>query len=322
MLVSDFDFDLPDTLIAQTPASPRDHSKLMIVNRAEGSIGHDYFYNLPQYLQQNDVLVFNDTKVIPVRLYGKKETGGNVEILLLEHKDGLWKFIGKNIGRARTLLFEKELEADVVSGGFLRFNVDYGTLMGLLFEIGFTPLPPYIASSKNKDDEQRVRAAYQTVYAAKDGSAAAPTAGLHFTTELLAKIPHKEYVTLQVGLGTFLPLKNNIVEKNVLHTERYDVGNFHKPVGKKIVAVGTTTVRVLESWANTGERSGETNIFIYPGHTFRVVDHLITNFHLPKSSLLMLVCAFAGKDLVLRAYHEAVQKQYRFFSYGDAMLIL
>ena len=329
MKVSDFDFELPKDLIAQTPVSPRNHSRLMIVDRKSKEIKHDYFFNINKYVSQDDLFVFNNTKVIPARLIGNKETGGRIEILLLKHlrETDEWEVLGRNIGRAQKVFFSKQLFARVVEVNKIKFNLDYLNLLSEIEKIGITPLPPYIGKNGVVDDVD-IKNKYQTVYAKEPGSAAAPTAGLHFTEEMMKEIANKAYVTLNVGLGTFQPLKNEIVEENKLHEELYSIeGEQVEKITrfkarKSIVAVGTTTVRVLESYASNRQLSGETNIFIFPGYQFQMVDKLVTNFHLPKSSLLMLVCAFGGTDLILRAYKEAIVEKYRFFSFGDAMLVI
>jgi len=318
MKLSDFDYHLPKQLIAQSPAVTRDSSRLMVVNRKTGEISHDYFYNLLKYLSPDDLLVFNDTKVFPARLFGHKPTGGKVEVLLL--RPG-WQFISHpGIKDGQKIVFTEKLSARVVNGE-LKFNVDNAELMQLLDEIGHTPLPPYIEAPRGVDSEKKTRRRYQTVYAKNSGSAAAPTAGFHFTKRLLNKIPNKVYVTLHVGLGTFLPVKSEKIEDHKMHEEYYEISNSAKGqvIGaKRVVAVGTTSVRVLESdWDKH-----ETSIFIYPGYKFKHVDAMITNFHLPKSTLLMLVSAFTGRDLIMKAYKEAIKEKYRFFSFGDAMLIL
>lgn len=310
----EFDYELPRSLIAQEPVFPRDHSRLMIIEKDTGKINHDYFYNLPKYLKPDDLLVFNQSKVFPARLYGKKITGGKVEVLLL--KPG-WEFISKpGLREGQEIVFDKGLTAKVINNKLI-FNID---VISIINDIGYTPLPPYIDPNVI-GDEPKIRQMYQTVYAKDIGSAAAPTAGFHFTKELLDKIPNKEYVTLHVGLGTFLPVKTDKIEEHKMHSEWYDISpKTQKAIlaAKRVIAVGTTSVRVLESaWDKH-----ETDIFIYPGYKFKHVDGMITNFHLPKSTLLMLVSAFAGRDLIMKAYKEAVKEKYRFFSFGDAMLII
>lgn len=327
MNIKDFDYHLPEVLIAQRPAEKRDHSRLMVVDRKSGNISHDYFYNLDKYLDANDLLVFNNTKVIPVRIRGKKLSGGKVEVLLHKYLPGInsWEAIYRGLGRAREIIFDSGLVGKISDDLTITFNLEYQELLRKLDEIGEMPLPPYIGDKGHVDSELQKR--YQTVYAKEAGSAAAPTAGLHFTEELMAKFKIAE-VTLQVGLGTFAPLKSEVVEENKLHEESFVISEETLNAIEKqkkqgsLVAVGTTTVRVLETYANEGKTHGETSIFIYPGYEFKMVDKLITNFHLPKSSLLMLVCAFGGKDLILRAYEEAVREKYRFFSFGDAMLVI
>lgn len=319
--LSDFDYDLPKELIAQTPSEKRDHSRLMIVDRTTQKISHDYFYNLKKYLKPDDLLVFNQTKVFPARLYGKKESGGGVEILLLSESEGSWKFIGKNIGKTKKILFDKGLVGNM-QNGIIKFNYNKTELMAILDSIGHTPLPPYIKEQDTGDKAQNTRIRYQTVYAKDTGSAAAPTAGFHFTKELLVMIPNKVFVTLHVGLGTFAPVKTENISEHKMHSEIFEISDnaqcsIHNAQGR-VIAVGTTSVRVLESdWTKN-----ETNIFIYPGYKFKHVDAMITNFHLPKSTLLMLVSAFAGREFILHAYQEAIKEKYRFFSFGDAMFII
>lgn len=315
MTLSDFDYELPKELIAQTPSDKRDHSRLMIVNRNTQTISHDYFYNLKKYLTSDDLLVFNQTKVFPARLYGSKE------ILLLSQNGDAWNFIGKNVGRTKQIIFDKGLVGDI-ENGVIKFNCNNTELMAILESIGHTPLPPYIRSQDAGRRTQETRKRYQTVYAKDIGSAAAPTAGFHFTQELMESIPNKAFVTLHVGLGTFAPVKSPTIEDHVMHSEWFNIPKVTSDklqVTKgRILAVGTTSVRVLESdWTKN-----ETNIFIYPGYKFKHVDAMITNFHLPKSTLLMLVSALAGHALIMKAYHEAITHKYRFFSFGDAMLIL
>jgi S-adenosylmethionine:tRNA ribosyltransferase-isomerase len=319
MKISDFDFQLPDELIAHVPIEPRDHSRLMIVDRKRNQIIHDYFYNLTKYLSPDDLVVFNETKVIPARLYGHKETGGKIEVLLLPENDQ-WKFISRpGIKTGHKILFSDDLSADV-QNEHLIFNKNYIEVLGLLNSIGHTPLPPYINFDSGKS-EANIRRRYQTVYAKNSGSVAAPTAGFHFTNEILNQLPNKAFVTLHVGLGTFLPVKTEIIEEHHMHTERFYISSEAKNqviAAKRVIAVGTTSARVLESnW-----ESEETNIFIYPGYEFKHLGGLITNFHLPKSTLLMLVSAFAGRELTMRAYQEAVENKYRFYSFGDAMFII
>ena len=339
MKVSDFKYDLPEELIAQTPIKQRDHSKLMVLNREKQTIEHKIFKDIIDYLEPGDVLVRNNTKVLPARLYGKKETGANVEFLLLNNIEGdIWECIVRpgnklHIG-AKVIFGEGILKAEIIDtmeGGTRKVKFSYnGIFNEILDQIGLMPLPPYIHEELKDKDR------YQTVYAKYRGSAAAPTAGLHFTEELLSKIEQKGIqianVTLHVGIGTFRPVKEETVEKHHMHSEHYyikkedvDKINTAKENGKRVIAVGTTSCRVLETIADENghvkEAEGDTQIFIYPGYKFKILDGLITNFHLPQSTLLMLVSAFAGKDYILKAYKEAVKEKYRFFSFGDAMFI-
>lgn len=338
MLLSDFHYELPADRIAQQPLSPRDHSRLLVLDRQTGDITHRHFYHVPDYLEPGDTLVFNNTRVIPARLLGvRADTGGKVEVFLLNRlNDTDWETLVKPGKRARPgmkITFGPDLSCQILDntdfgGRVVRFEFD-GVFESILDRLGETPLPPYI--HERLADSER----YQTVYSKEKGSAAAPTAGLHFTDSLLADIAAKgvnlAFVTLHVGLGTFRPVSvENITDHN-MHREYYsvspetaDVINKTKEAGKKVVAVGTTSVRTLETAGADGKvkpGSGYTNIFIYPGYHFRVIDALITNFHLPESTLLMLISAFAGRDLVLQAYETAIQEEYRFFSFGDAMLI-
>ncbi len=339
MLLSDFDYDLPEDLIAQRPCEPRDHSRLMVIDKNSGEISHRSFWNLPEYLNPGDLLVFNDTRVIPARLIGRrKETGGRVEVFLLNRKSDVeWEALVKPGRKARPgeiIEFSTELECKIMNvtdfgGRIVRF-IFRGIFEEILDKLGRTPLPPYI--HEELEDTER----YQTVYARERGSAAAPTAGLHFTKELMDKIREKgvqfAFVTLHVGLGTFRPVNVDDVSRHVMHKEYYSVSeecarvvNQTQSEGGRIIAVGTTAIRTLETAGSNGQLtagSGWTDIFIYPGYKFKMVDAAITNFHLPKSTLLMLVSALAGRNNVLSAYREAVQEKYRFFSFGDAMLII
>lgn len=340
MKVSDFNYDLPERLIAQHPSLKRDESRLMVLNREKQTIEDKVFKDVIDYLNPGDCLVRNNTKVIPARLYGRKETGANVEFLLLKRvHDDTWEVIvrpGRKLLKGAKVIFgDGILEAtidDVLENGNRLVTFKYeGIFNEILDQIGLMPLPPYI-KEKLKDKDR-----YQTVYAKYDGSAAAPTAGLHFTEELLEKIRQKGVeianVTLHVGIGTFRPVKVENVEEHDMHSEHYyikkedaDKINNAKKNGKRIISVGTTSCRVLESIADergfVKETEGDTSIFIYPGYKFKCIDSLITNFHLPESTLVMLVSALAGKDFILKAYKEAVEKEYRFFSFGDAMIIL
>lgn len=339
MKVSEFNYELPEELIAQTPLEKRDESRLMILNAKKQTIEHKIFKDIINYLEPGDCLVRNNTKVIPARIYGKKETGAHVEFLLLNNIEGdIWETIvrpGNKLHIGTKVIFgDGILKAeilDVMPGGTRKVKFIYeGIFNEILDKIGLMPLPPYI-HEELKDNER-----YQTVYAKYEGSAAAPTAGLHFTPELLEEIEKKGVkianVTLHVGIGTFRPVKEETVEAHEMHTEHYyikkedvDKINETKKNGKRVIAVGTTSCRVLETIANEDglvkETEGDTSIFIYPGYKFKCIDGLITNFHLPQSTLLMLVSAFIGKDYIMRAYNEAVKQKYRFFSFGDAMFL-
>lgn len=339
MLLSDFDYNLPEELIAQTPFQQRDHSRLMVLNRKDKSISHKHFYDLKQYLKKGDTLVFNDTKVIPARLIGHRaKTGGKVEVFLLRRTEGnRWETLvkpGKKAQIGNIIEFSDELSCEVVDhtdfgGRIVEFKFD-GIFEEILDRLGETPLPPYI--HEKLADKNR----YQTVYARENGSAAAPTAGLHFTKELLEEIKamgvNLAFVTLHVGLGTFRPVNVDNIEDHVMHKEFYhiekeaaDIINNTKKNGGRVIAVGTTSIRTLESAAKEDGTiepiADETGIFIYPGYKFKIVDAIVTNFHLPKSTLIMLISAFAGREYVLSAYEEAVREKYRFFSFGDAMFI-
>lgn len=340
MKVSDFNYDLPEELIAQTPIAKRDESRLMVLNRKNQTIEHKIFRDIINYLNPGDVLVRNNTKVIPARIYGKKETGANVEFLLLNNIEGdIWESIvrpGNKLHVGTKVIFgDGILKAEILEimpGGTRKVKFEYeGIFNEILDRIGLMPLPPYI------HEELKERDRYQTVYAKYDGSAAAPTAGLHFTDELLQKLEEKGIiianVTLHVGIGTFRPVKEETVEAHKMHTEHFyikqeDVEKINKAKreGKRVIAVGTTSCRVLESIADENgfvkQTEEDTSIFIYPGYKFKCMDGLITNFHLPQSTLLMLVSALAGKDFIMKAYDEAVKEKYRFFSFGDAMLII
>ena len=341
MLRSDFYYDLPEGLIAQTPVEPRNASRLMCVDRQSGDITHDHFYNLCKHLKKGDLLVMNDSRVLPARLYGEKEgTGSFIEFLLLEQKgDKLWEILvrpGKKAKPGTRFSFGNgRLKAEIletVEGGnrIAKFECE-GNFFTALEDIGQMPLPPYI--TKKLEDKER----YQTVYSHELGSAAAPTAGLHFTNEMLddlrARGINTAFVTLHVGLGTFRPVKEDEVLKHKMHSEHYhlpketaELIKKTKAEGGRVIAVGTTSCRTLESvgtfFQDMDEHEGYTDIFIYPGYKFKVIDGLITNFHLPESTLIMLVSAFMGYDNTMNAYKTAVEDKYRFFSFGDAMLIL
>ncbi len=340
-LRSDYNYELPDELIAQTPADQRDHSRLLVLHRTDGSLEHRIFYEVAEYFKPGDVLVVNESQVIPARLYGVRETtGAKIELLFLKQiEKNCWETLVKPGRRVKTgewLNFgEGKLRAQVLTqkeGGVrvMRFFYE-GELYALLDELGEMPLPPYI--HQKPTDPTR----YQTVYAKEKGSAAAPTAGLHFTKELLQQLEDKGVtivkVLLHVGLGTFRPVQVDDIREHHMHSEYYEITesaaqavNAAKESGHRVFAVGTTSVRVLESCADENGRlkaqTGWTDIFLYPGVPFRVVDALITNFHLPESTLLMLVSAFTDRETILRTYRTAVLMQYRFFSFGDAMLIL
>lgn len=340
MKTDDFDYELREDLIAQTPLKKRDSSRMLVLDKKNGNIYHKTFTNIIDYLNEGDTLVLNDTKVIPARIIGvKEETNAVIELLLLKNTDdNYWESLAKPAKRVKvgTVISFGDgiLKAECIEQkeeGIRIFKLIYdGILYEILDKLGTMPLPPYI--HEKLDDQSR----YQTVYAKNIGSAAAPTAGLHFTEELLTKIQQKginvAYVTLHVGLGTFRPVSVDDVTKHKMHTEYYeldqknaDLINNTKSANNKIVVVGTTSVRVLETVMNRfgvlKECSGFTDIFIYPGYEFKIVDDLITNFHLPKSTLVMLVSALASKEYIMNAYHEATKLEYRFFSFGDAMFI-
>lgn len=320
---ADYDYFLPPELIANSPVSPRDHSKLLVINRSSNQISHHHFYNLPQFLTSNDVLVLNQTKVFPARIFGTKPTGGRVEVLLLRQTDlNSWEYISRP-GIKDIVNFDYGLTARV-DNNYLIFNIGGNDFLTILDRIGHTPIPPYI---HNSSSESLLRQQYQTVYAKDSGSAAAPTAGLHFTPALLEELHQRnvqiEYLTLHVGLGTFQPLREENLKSGKLHTEYYSIDRATitrltqaKSVGKRIIAVGTTTTRALE----TGFNQTSTDIFIYPPYKFKFVDALVTNFHLPQTSLLMLVASMYPD--ILDAYKIAVDNKYRFYSFGDACLII
>lgn len=337
----DFDFDLPEELIAQTPIEPRDASRLLILDKKSGEIQHRHFYDIIDYLNPNDCLILNDSRVLPARIYGIKEgTGARVEFLLLAAKgDDVWEVLAGPGKRAKPgnrfsfgdgLMTAEVLEIIEDGNRLVKFSYQ-GNFYAVLDQIGQMPLPPYI--KKKLEDKER----YQTVYSREVGSAAAPTAGLHFTKELLGKIREKGikigYVTLHVGLGTFRPVSVDKITDHKMHSEHYwlpqetaDLINETKKNGGRVISVGTTSCRTIESVAKKEgcikESGGFTDIFIYPGFQFKVLDGLITNFHLPESTLIMLVSALAGREHILNAYRIAVQEKYRFFSFGDAMLIV
>ncbi len=348
MHINDFDYELPQELIAQTPAEKRDFSRLMVVHRNSGEVEHKHFYDIVDYLNEGDCLVLNNSKVLPARLYGKKEgTGANIEFLLIKRIEGdTWETMvrpGKRLkpGDAVSFSDDRLFRAVIRDYGedgtrIVRFEYE-GIFLERLEELGEMPLPPYIERENNSQDKDR----YQTVYAKKEGSVAAPTAGLHFTPELLKKARAKgvklAYVTLHVGIGTFRPVKVENIEEHHMHFEEYFIDeetartiNDTIKAGGRIVSVGTTSTRTVESAAVYDEGSGKylvqaghgsTGIFIYPGYEFKIIDSLITNFHLPKSTLLMLISALYNREDILRVYRIAVEEKYRFFSYGDAMFI-
>ena len=339
MKLTDFDYDLPEELIAQTPVEPRNSSRLMVLDPVDKSIEHRHFYDLKEYLEPGDTLIFNDARVMPARLLGWREgTGGKVEVFLLRRIDGdTWETLvkpGRKAREGQVVRFSDELTCTVqettdFGGRIVKFSYE-GIFEEILDRLGETPLPPYI-HEKLADRER-----YQTVYSREQGSAAAPTAGLHFTKEQMAELKEMGvnlgFVTLHVGLGTFRPVSVETVEEHVMHKEYYSISQetadlikATKAAGKRVIAVGTTSIRTLESAATAvGEIAGRTdwtNIFIYPGYEFKIVDGIVTNFHLPKSTLIMLISAFAGREFVLKAYEQAVKERYRFFSFGDAMMI-
>ena len=348
MHINDFDYELPEELIAQKPADKRDASRLLVVHRETGETEHKHFYDILEYLNEGDCLVLNNSKVLPARLYGIKEgTGAKVEFLLIKRIDGeRWETMvrpGKRLKPGDSVMFSEDplLKADIIDYGndgtrIVEFSYD-GIFMERLEEIGSMPLPPYIERQSENEDRDR----YQTVYCREEGSVAAPTAGLHFTEELLEKARAKgvelAYVTLHVGIGTFRPVKCENIEDHSMHFEEYHIDektaeiiNRAKAEGRRVISVGTTSTRTVESAAYFDEekdcwqvRAGEnsTGIFIYPGYQYKCIDALITNFHLPESTLIMLVSAFCGYENTMNAYKIAVREKYRFFSFGDAMLI-
>lgn len=348
MHINDFDYELPEELIAQKPADRRDASRLLVVHRDTGKTEHRHFYDILDHLKEGDCLVLNNSKVLPARLYGIKEgTGAKVEFLLIKRIEGdRWETMvrpGKRLKPGDSVMFSEEplLKADIADYGndgtrIVEFSYD-GIFMERLEEIGSMPLPPYIERQSENEDRDR----YQTVYCREEGSVAAPTAGLHFTEELLEKAKAKgvelAYVTLHVGIGTFRPVKCENIEDHSMHFEEYHIDeenagiiNRAKAEGRRVISVGTTSTRTVESAAYFDEekdcwqvKAGEnsTGIFIYPGYEFRIIDSLITNFHLPKSTLLMLISALYDREKILEVYQEAIREKYRFFSYGDAMFI-
>ncbi len=344
MHINDFDYYLPEEQIAQHPADKRDESRLLVIDRKTGKLEHKHFFDILDYLDPGDCLVMNNSKVIPARLFGIKElTGAKVEFLLIKRiKDDIWEAMvrpGKklHVGDRVSFTDDGSLKATVIEHGeggtrIVRFEYE-GDFHELLERIGKIPLPPYIERESDDEDKER----YQTVYCKEEGSVAAPTAGLHFTQELIGRALQKgvkiAYVTLHVGIGTFRPVKCEIIEEHKMHFEEYEIDeenaaviNETKKAGGRIISVGTTSTRTVESAAAQDGTviagHGNTDIFIYPGYRFKVIDSLITNFHLPKSTLLMLVSALYNRENILEAYKEAVEQKYRFFSYGDAMFII
>lgn len=339
MLLTDFDYDLPEELIAQTPVEPRNSSRFMVLDPVTEEIEHRHFYDLKEYVEPGDTLIFNDTRVMPARLLGWREgSGGKVEVFLLRRIDGdTWETLvkpGRKAKAGQVVRFSDELTCTVqdntdFGGRIVKFSYE-GIFEEILDRLGETPLPPYI-HEKLADKER-----YQTVYSREQGSAAAPTAGLHFTKEQMQELKdmgvNLGFVTLHVGLGTFRPVSADTIEEHVMHSEYYSIPQETadlimktKAAGKRVIAVGTTSIRTLESAADDigkiSGKSGWTNIFIYPGYEFKIIDGIITNFHLPKSTLIMLISAFAGREFTLAAYKTAVEERYRFFSFGDAMMI-
>ena len=348
MLLSEFDYTLPEELIAQTPVKKRDYSRMMVLNIDKNikTIEHKHFYDIVDLLDENHVLILNNTKVIPARLYGYKDTGAKIEVFLLkEHSNKEWEVLIKPSKRVKcgtVITVSKELSIEVIKrleddGKWIVRMIYEGDILDILHRVGNIPLPPYIERKMSNEELKKLDfERYQTVYAKDEGSVAAPTAGLHFTKDILEKLSKKGiqigYVTLNVGIGTFRPVKcENVLEHKMdsetfeITQETADLINNAKKEGKKIVAVGTTTVRTLETaYKQFGEIKAcksASELFIYPPYEFKVIDKLITNFHLPKSTLLMLVSALAGKDFIFKAYEEAIKNKYRFYSYGDCMFI-
>jgi S-adenosylmethionine:tRNA ribosyltransferase-isomerase len=346
MNIEDFSFNLPEELIAQQPCEPREQARMMVVDRSRHSIEYRHFYHLADYFDRHDVLVVNNSKVIPARLYGTKTTGGGMEILLLSRiDDGIdspqrWEVLlrpGKRTRPGTVIIFDDESHAEVVrrisdKKWVLSFHVG-GDFERFLTRHGSAPLPPYIKRTHRSPEGDRDLERYQTVYATMPGSVAAPTAGLHFSPAVLKEIAHRGAriapITLHVGYGTFLPIEAEFVEDHVMEREYYEIEEASVRTingGRRITAVGTTSTRVIESLSDgngtISVAKGWTDLFIYPGYRFKKVDRLITNFHLPRSSLFLLVCAFAGRDLMMRAYETAIREGFRFYSYGDCMLIV
>ena len=343
MRTEEFDYELPKELIAQYPVEPRDKARMMVLKRGSGEIIHSRFSELPSFLDEGDLIVANDTRVIPARIWGRKETGGRVEILLLRQRDGgeVWECLarkGRKIPPGTLLTFSSRLRGEILEDlpegkKLIRFLSD-GDFFRILKEVGHVPLPPYIRGGKDEDVD---REAYQTVFARKEGAVAAPTAGLHFTPSLMERLKERgvklSFLTLHTGWASFRPLRTERVEEHRLDEEYFEIPEETseaigetKRRGRRVIALGTTTTRALEEVASREGRvkatQGWASLYIYPGYRFKVIDALITNFHLPRSSLLVLVAAFASRGLIMKAYQEAVRRRYRFFSYGDGMLIL
>ncbi len=338
MKIDLFNYNLPKSLIAQEQIKPRDHSKLLILDRGNNKVEHKHFYDILNILTDNDVLVVNNTKVFPARLFGQKKTGGKIEIFLTEKiEDNIWEVMikGKNIKNGDVLFLEKKLEVKVLEKNNKLYKVEFNysgkKLEDIFDKIGKTPLPPYIKIK----DSKKIKKDYQTIYAKERGSVAAPTAGLHFTDNLLKKAKKKGvkiyYITLHVGLGTFAPVEVKDIKKHKIHKEWASIDkktcnslNKLKKQGKNVIAVGTTTARTLEGFTKNNKLTHgnkKVDIYIYPGYKYKFVDDLITNFHLPKSSLLFMVSALASRNLILDIYKKAIKLKYRFFSFGDAMFI-
>lgn len=334
MNLSDFDFELPHELIAQFPKEQRSSSRLLVLDKNSGKISHKKFTDILEFISPDDLLVFNDTKVIPARLFGQKITGGKIEILIeriLDKQHVLAHIKASKAPKVNSEIIIAEYHAEVIERQDDLFKLKFlntDNVLAIIEQIGHMPLPPYISRSDEVMDKER----YQTVYAKNKGAVAAPTAGLHFDEKLLEQIPNKAFITLHVGAGTFQPIRVDDVLQHKMHSEYIEVPqdvcdqiNATKKNGGRVIAVGTTCVRSLETASLTGEIQsfyGETDIFIYPGFEFKCIDAMITNFHLPKSTLMLLVSAFAGYDNIMTAYHQAIENKYRFFSYGDAMFII
>ncbi len=344
MRLEEFDYNLPEEFIAQFPAQKRDMSKMLVLNRRDKSFLHKHFFDITEFLNENDLLVFNNTKVIPARLYAKKETGALIEILLVrEIENDIWISLirpSKRVKKGMVLKVSEELSVEILSKDDDRWKIHLlyeGNIFEILNRAGNIPLPPYIERKMTDEEYKKLDFdRYQTVYAQKEGAVAAPTAGLHFTSEIIKKLEEKGvmhcFITLNVGLGTFKPVKCENIQEHKMDLETFEITkeaadmiNEAKEKGKNIVAVGTTSVRTLETSMNKYDKikpcKDNSELFIYPGYKFKIVDKLITNFHLPKSTLLMLVSAFAGKEYIFNAYEEAIKNKYRYYSYGDCMLI-